>query len=395
MLEPIIDSNDAGSSLLSAPKGPTKLIVSSSQPIDVAVEFWEPSLSRAITRLSNNRVAGEIEIRGTVVLDRPIEIGSIGELTIRGLNSEARIDISKSVWSALTSEIGIISISDGSLNLKAIQLRVSFPDTGLSAWRVFELDGGASLNCSSVEFTLQSDRVHSAFLVNAGDITSLSSRGNEASAIKLTLNNCMVRGNSSLFRVNQSSLVGGSSVQASVSNCVVALKGRVVDLLGAPNEMGVERIVRFFSDRSTFVAADGFAQLEYTGGGKPSVGFNRTSQACVFWSAPDIPHIRIVGGSGDPSDKPDQLLLQGTDNAYDQNLEHLVALSRSNTRISELTIYNGQHDGWYVERSTERVVRWKSSPQSLNSLIEVRPVDFQLISSHFVPGYRTPSTNTP
>lgn len=395
MLEPIIDSNDVGSGTSSSPKGTSKLIVCNNQPIDVPAELWEPSLSRALTRLSTNRTAGELEIRGTVVLDRPIEIGNIGELTVRGLNSEARIDISKSVWSGLTSERGIISISDGSLNLKAIQLRVAFPDTGLAAWRVFELDGGASLNCNSVEFTLQSDRVHSAFLVAAGDTSNVSTKSQDASSVKLTLSNCMVRGNSSLFRVNQSSMVGGSSVQVSISNCVVALKGRVMDLLCATNEMGVERIVRFFSDRSTFVAADGFAQLEYSGGGKPSVGFNRTSQACVFWSAPDIPHIRIVGGSGDPSDNPDQLLLQGTDNAYDQNLEHLVALSRSNTRISELTIYNGQQDGWYVERSTERVVRWKSSPQSLNSLIEVRPIDFQLISSHFVPGYRTPSTNTP
>ncbi len=395
MLEPIVDSAEIGLGASTTPRSTTKLIVSSNQPIDVPVEFWEPSLSRAITRLSNSRSSGEIEIRGTVVLDRPIEIGSIGELTIRGLNSEARIEVSKSLWSALTSETGIISISDGSLNLKAIQLRVSFPDTGLSAWRVFELDGGASLNCSSVEFTLQSDRVHSAFLVAAGDSTAVSARGNDASAIKLTLSNCMVRGNSSLFRVNQTSAASGSSVQVSVSNSVVAVKGRVVDLLGATSELGVERIVRFFSDRSTFVATDGFAQLEYTGGGKPSVGFNRTSQACVFWSAPDIPHIRIMGGSGDPSDNPDQLLLQGTDNAYDQNLEHLVALSRSNTRISELTIYNGQQDGWYVERSTERVVRWKSSPQSINSLMDSRPVDFQLISSHFVPGYRTPSTNTP
>lgn len=395
MLEPIVDSADIGSGASAPLRSTSKLIVSSNQPIDVPVEAWEPSLSRAITRLSNGRTSGEIEIRGTVVLDRPIELGSIGELTIRGLNSEARIEVSKSLWSALTSETGIISISDGSLNLKAIQLRVSFPDTGLSAWRVFELDGGASLNCSSVEFTLQSDRVHSAFLVAAGDSTTVSTRGNDASAIKLTLSNCMVRGNSSLFRVNQTSAASGSSVQVSVSNSVVALKGRVVDLLSATSELGVERIVRFFSDRSTFVATDGFAQLEYAGGGKPSVGFNRTSQACVFWSALDIPHIRIMGGSGDPSDNPDQLLLQGTDNAYDQNLEHLVALSRSNTRISELTIYNGQQDGWYVERSTERVVRWKSSPQSINSLVDSRPVDFQLISSHFVPGYRTPSTNTP
>lgn len=392
MLEPIVEPGD--STLGSAgTKSPSILIVSSSQPPDVPTDIWEPSLARAIDRIMAGKASGEIEIRGTVTLDRPVEVGGPGELTIRGLNSESRIEVAKSVWSNLTAETGLISVADSSLVLKAIQLRVNFPETGLSAWRVFELVDDASLNCSSVEFTLQSERIHSAFLATAGDTTG--GGRNDPSAIKLTLSNCMVRGSCSLFRVNQTSVVSGSAVQVSVNNCVVAIKGRVIDLLSATSDQGVERIVRFFCDRTTFVASDGFAQLEYAGNSKPAVGFNRTGQACVFWSAPDVPHIRIMGGSGDPSDNPDQLLLQGTDNAYDQNLEHLVALSRANTRLSDLTILNGQQDGWYVERSTERVVRWKSSPQTLSSFLEVRPIDFQLISSHFVPGYRTPSPNTP
>lgn len=394
MLEPMPDPTIDIASPTPANK-PTTIVVSTNQPSDISPELWEPTLARALQRLSGQRKAVEIEIRGTVALDRPLDVSSFTDLTIRGSNAEARIEISRAVWNGLATESGIVGLSNCSLTLKAIQLRAQFPENGLSAWRVFQLDGMSSLTCSSVEFTMQSDRVNSSFLIAAGDTTSTTSRSNDARAAKLTLINCMVRGNGSVFRVNQSSLTGGDSVQISVNNCVMAVKGRIVDLLCSTNEVGIDRIVRFFSDRSTFVAYDGFAQLEYAGSSNPAVGFNRTSHACVFWSAPDIPHIRIVGGAGDPSDNPDQLLLQGTDNAYDQNLEHVCVFSRSNTRISELTIHNGQQDGWYAERSTERVVRWKSPPLGLTSLMEVRPADFQLISSHFVPGYRTQPSTTP
>lgn len=394
MLEPMPDPTIDIASPTPANK-PTAIVVSTNQPSDVSPELWEPTLARALQRLSGQRKAVEIEIRGTVALDRPLDVSSFTDLTIRGSNAEARIEISRAVWNGLATESGIVGLSNCSLTLKALQLRAQFPENGLSAWRVFQLDGMSSLTCSSVEFTMQSDRVNSSFLIAAGDTTSTTSRSNEAQAAKLTLVNCMVRGNGSVFRINQSSLTGGDSIQISVNNCVMAVKGRIVDLMGSTNEVGIDRIVRFFSDRSTFVAYDGFAQLEYAGSSNPAVGFNRTSHACVFWSAPDIPHIRIVGGAGDPSDNPDQLLLQGTDNAYDQNLEHVCVFSRSNTRISELTIHNGQQDGWYAERSTERVVRWKSPPQGLTSVMEVRPADFQLISSHFVPGYRTQPSTTP
>ena len=394
MLEPMPDPTIDIASPTPANK-PTTIVVSTNQPSDISPELWEPTLARALQRLSGQRKAVEIEIRGSVALDRPLDVSSFTDLTIRGSNAEARIEISRAVWNGLATESGIVGLSNCSLTLKALQLRAQFPENGLSAWRVFQLDGMSSLTCSSVEFTMQSDRVNSSFLIAAGDTTSTTSRSNEAQAAKLTMVNCMVRGNGSVIRINQSSLTGGDSVQISVNNCVMAVKGRIVDLMGSTNEVGIDRIVRFFSDRSTFVAYDGFAQLEYAGSSNPAVGFNRTSHACVFWSAPDIPHIRIVGGAGDPSDNPDQLLLQGTDNAYDQNLEHVCVFSRSNTRISELTIHNGQQDGWYAERSTERVVRWKSPPQGLTSVMEVRPADFQLISSHFVPGYRTQPSTTP
>lgn len=394
MLEPMPDPTIDIASPTPANK-PTTIVVSTNQPSDISPELWEPTLARALQRLSGQRKAVEIEIRGTMALDRPLDVSSFTDLTIRGANAEARIEISRAVWNGLATDSGIVGLSNCSLTLKALQLRAQFPENGLSAWRIFQLDGMSSLTCSSVEFTMQSDRVNSSFLIAAGDTTNTTSRSNDAQAAKLTLVNCMVRGNGSVFRVNQSSLTGGDSVQISVNNSVMAVKGRIVDLLGSTNEVGIDRIVRFFSDRSTFVAYDGFAQLEYSGSSNPAVGFNRTSHACVFWSAPDIPHIRIVGGAGDPSDNPDQLLLQGTDNAYDQNLEHVCVFSRSNTRISELTIHNGQQDGWYAERSTERVVRWKSPPPGLTSLVEVRPADFQLISSHFVPGYRTQPSTTP
>lgn len=394
MLEPMDEpSNNSGTAL---PKTrPTLIVVSTNQPSDVASDSWEPSLARALQRLAIDRGRAEIEIRGTVSLDRPLDISRFKDLTIRGMNSEAKLEIARTVWNGVGAEVAVVDVSDASLSLESLQVRIQFPETGVTSWRVFQLSGSASFACNSVEFTLQSDRVNSSFLVTAGDTMSSVPRNSEVQSAKITLNNSMVRGNGSLFRINQSNLTGGESVQASISNSIVAVKGRVVDLLGATNEVGVDRIVRFFCDRSTFVAADGFAQIDYNGQGKPAVGFNRNSHACVYWSSPDVPHIRIVGASGDPADNPDQLLLQGTDNAYDQNLEHLCVLSRSNTRISELTIRDGQQDGWCPERGTERQVRWKVPPQGLTSLMDSRPADFQLISSHFVPGYRTSSGGTP
>ena len=179
------------------------------------------------------------------------------------------------------------------------------------------------------------------------------------------------------------------AVQVSISDSIVAVDGRLVDLAASTGQGGMERIVRLFCDWSTFVTGDGFAKLEHQGDELPVVGFSRTAQACVFWSRPGVAHLTILGNSFNLPSHPDLLLLQGLNNAYDQNIDRLCEINFLGERRQQLGFREGQQEGWLVERGNERVIRWRKSLDQLPPLRESQPADFELIKTHFVPGFRT------
>jgi eukaryotic-like serine/threonine-protein kinase len=390
MLEPAVESLPPSTALPTKPLG---IVVSATQPTEIATDGWEPSLERAIQRLSNQNGAVEIEVRGSIMLDRAIEISEFSELTIRGANAESRIDVIRSLWNPLVNGSPAFRVVDSSLQLRGIQVRCIGlePNQSAASRSLFQFVGNSALTCNSVEFTLQGEKSSVLHMVSIGDLSNRPASSSDSHAVRLMLSNCLVRGIASVFKISQSSQTSMDTVQVRLANSVVAVTGRVVDLVGANGDTGVDRIVRMYCEQSSFIAEDGFAQLEYVGQGQPIVGFSRSSQACVFWSKTDVPHIRILGENVDPSETPDQIMLQGMDNAYDQNLVHLCTFGQNNVKTESRSIQDGQLAGWYAERGTERILRWKVPPSSLTSLMEARPTDFQLQSTHFVPGYRTTS----
>ena len=364
------------------------IVVSSSQPLDVSEDDWENSLQRAIEKMSLRPGAKTIEIRGNIIVDSPLSISNFSGLTLRGFDASSGLEISRSAWTSTNASNSALAIVNSKLVIDSLKLTVQFPDSQRTSAHVMQLSSNASLVANSVQFTTRGEKANSRSLISVGGLAAFENqRGGLAATI--SLNNCLVRGQGSLLSVNSASSPALASSQISLTQCVVAVNGWVVELLSDTNVMGVDRIMRFFCDRSTFVSSAGFAKLDYSGSGRPSTGLNRTSNACVFWSDVDNPHIQILGGSGTPSSNPDQLLLQGSDNAYDQNVELLCVASNNNGRISQWTTHNGQAEGWYDERSTERRIPWKSPPQSLTNLTEITPEELQLNSSFFVPGYRT------
>jgi hypothetical protein len=85
---------------------------------------------------------------------------------------------------------------------------------------------------------------------------------------------------------------------------------------------------------------------------------------------------------------PDLLLLQGLNNAYDQATHRLCEVVQSELRNQELSFQDGQVQNWFVERGNERLVRWISPITNSDGFANTGVQAFQLMPSHFVPGFR-------
>lgn len=383
------------------------LVVATVAPSDVDARNWESSLYRAVERVLSQPSSGvTIEIRGSVWLDRPLGIGGPSTTAIRsqgskqlvirgGAGSNAKIEVARSVWNNLKAEAGIIRVVDASLILQGIELQSTFREAEKRPRNIIQLEGSAALTARQCTFTLKGPDPDSFHLMAigpesmvrdalAGSLATTASVG----GVRIGLEGCFVRGGASIIKIEQTQVSDKRSVQLSFKDCVVAVEGRVLDLASGTGQGGVERIVRVFCDASTFVSASGFAKLDFVGTARPLIGLSRTSHACVFWSRPRTPHITISSALDDLHDNPDVLLLQGMNNAYDQNLEILCQTRGQDDATIELSSTQGQQDGWSVERGTDRVVAWKKPAVQSLALENATLGDFELASNHFVPGFR-------
>jgi eukaryotic-like serine/threonine-protein kinase len=382
------------------------LIVSNIPPTDVSAQNWESSLYRAVQRwMDQPGEVAVIEVRGSVWLDRPLEIqgdkSGSSKLIIRGAKEwDAKIEVARGIWNSLSANTGVVRIKDAGLVLEDLDFQVMLRESETLPRTIFQLTGNSHWDAIKCNFSLFSERSNLLHLVMLGETEGpegvLSTLGQvESRSMRLALDRCFIRGNASAVRVNQTNTNYRDSIQISAVDTLVAVDGRVMQLDSATGQSGIERIIRFFCERSTFVSAEGFAKLEYLGPSEPLVGFSRTSQACVFWSRPGVPHITIVGEYGSPQNNPDILLLQGLNNAYDQNLRILCQNFIGGVRMKDWEAKDGQMEGWFAERGNDRVVRWSRESPDMPSFTEAVPTDFELALNHFVPGFRTESPGTP
>ncbi len=390
-------ANTATGQSLSAAK-PFVIVVSTVQPTDVAAQDWESSLYRAVRRISTQSLPATIEVRGSIWLDRPLVLENHPEVTVRGSQQElAKIEVARGLWSGNPSESGAIQVENSKLVLQGIGLHVALTETAVAPRTILRASGNSSVELRRCQVTVSNDRPELVHLMSIGGQGQQESAQNKthnaaAAVVTLTLQESFIRGACGLIRINQTNTLDRESIQVSVSDTLVALGGRALDLSAATGNLGTERIVRMFCDRSTFACATGFGRLEHQGTGIPMVGFSRTSQACVFWSRPGVPHLSVVGSSGMPQSHPDLLLLQGLNNAYDQATHRLCEVVQSEPRVQESNFQDGQVQNWFVERGNERLVRWISPITNSDGFANTGVQAFQLMPSHFVPGFRGASS---
>jgi hypothetical protein len=206
-------------------------------------------------------------------------------------------------------------------------------------------------------------------------------------AMVVAISNSQFRGATSLLRIQQLSQVGRPRQEISIENSLVTIDGVAVELETITGTLETERIIRLFCRQSTFVTGSGFASMNYQGNAQPLVGLSRTSRGCVFWSRPDVPHIAIRGESAGLMENPNLLLLQGFDNAYDENIQNICQTFAKGTRIFDLDFSDGQQEGWFNEKSYEREVSWETGVSRTQPFARSSAVDFRLKPAMFVPGY--------
>ncbi|MEZ6136001.1 MAG: serine/threonine-protein kinase [Pirellulaceae bacterium] len=395
-------SLDAGNVVSPKPNTPGLLVVSSIRPEDVADGMWEATLAGALRRvqqsanLETNRM---IELRGEALLESPLQLDGL-DVTIQGASrSGATIQISPSLLEEYEGNAAF-ELSNAKLRFDNIAFRVrASPETAVGAC-IFESGVGSDLQLEDCSVTVSTDSPNRMVVFRAVGKSQSGLRSDFRSDLIVTqIRNCFIRGETSMMAISLAA-DAGPRLEFSFENTLVAVDGIGIELMSGSGPNGVEQpvreqIVRVRCEQSTFITAEGFARLEYSGTGMPNVGLNRASEYCVFWSLSEAPHIAISGGAAGLLDNPNLLLLQGANNAYDSHIEHICQTLADGIPLFDLSFSDGKQEGWFAERAIESVVRWKSSVEQARPFSQAKIEDFALVQGMYAPGYQGDAASPP
>jgi serine/threonine-protein kinase len=366
------------------------VVVASKRPEGIAPERWEPSLGQALQRLSGKPAV--IELHGRILLDRPLVLDG-QDIELRAGTVSATIDVPPGAGGAGDAATAFV-VNHCKLKLMGVSFSTNRPVASSSPSTLIHLEGNSSLLVEDCAFTVDGQFPSLHAIVSLGGNRTAGSLNASASsamspAMVVEIRNSHIRGATSLLRIQQLSQTGRPRQEISVESSLVTIDGVALELETITGALETERIVRLFCRQSTFVTSDGFARMNYQGSAQPLVGLSRTSRGCVFWSRPGKPHIAIHGESAGLMENPNLLLLQGFDNAYDENIENICQTFAKDTRIFDLDFSDGQQEGWFNEKSYEREVRWETGVSRTQPFARSSAGDFQLKPAMFVPGYPT------
>ncbi len=373
------------------------LVVSGIRPADVDAANWTDSLHEAVKRLEFSEGRQEIEVRGRILLDRPLTI-SRQSIRIRGdLNMRPGIDVAANVLEELDDWSAVIQIDDADVAFSGIDFRAQSSLTGRAHHvGLIRTRGKTSLELTRCLITVEGDSRRSSPICALLGVEPLTQPNDDDTTpsnneIQLTVDDTICRGETTFLglRVNPSSF---NRLEVSFNNSLLALSGFAVEIVHAP-ETGsrVSRNVRLFCEQSTFVTRQGFAHLDYVDlSGEPLLSLNRTSNRCLFDSDPTVAHVMLSGLQSESLfGSLGWLLFKGTDNGYDESLSILAScLDEEQFPLAEVSFGEATQDGWFVERGNEQQIRW-SHRTALSNLSSVSPAEFQVEESRFFsPGYR-------
>ncbi len=391
----------------SVPPAPTALVVSQERPLDVDGRFWERTMERAIDRMQNKEAVGEIEVRGRVFVDQPLVLSGLKDVTIRGeVSSQATIEFSPQLLAELGSGTGLISVDNSKLRCNGLSFEVNVPTdvpTG-GELGVFHLRGECGLAlevCSvtvkdladsqSVVVILATDEVPGDSYDDAWRSTEIAmpveaTAFENRKSIVVSSRSCVVRGEASLMGIWLADQEAQSRFELSFDDVLVAVSGVALQMRSQSRDSVASSFVRLFCKQSTFVTEQGFARLDYQGA--PQVGLNRTSQNCVYWSREKVPHVLVRGVPlQNVIGNFDLLLMQGLDNAYDQNIGTVCRWELDQEVLADFGFMDAQVSGWYNERGNERNVNWQQPSVPAMPLHEAQVADLKVVEGMFVPGF--------
>ncbi len=374
------------------------LVVSSELPADVDPGRWETSLTRALQRLSATGNQ-EIELRGRNILRTPLFLNGQGLRLRSGAGVTAVLEIDDAALLGVPENGGMFSLADSKLELRGIAVEVMLPaDKPIGRQSLFAVRGTSQIeldNCAiTVRDRLETDRYCVISCNDEAGYTNLTPTrlasatetvAGEAAILRASM--CLFRGNTSLIRVNTTKETLDNRTEITLTNTLVAVTGSAVRITAPTGDFQTQRFVRMLCDQSTFVTDRSFAEIEYTGGLAPLVGLIRTSQNCVYWSQPTVPHVAISGARRQSVlGNFNLLLLQGWNNLYDANVENICQAYLNGETVATFGFAEALTSGWLGERGNESRIRWQEPDFPKLPLSEATPGDFTVADVLFVPG---------
>lgn len=381
------------------------LVVSPFRHADVEPERWVKSLNEAAERLVSGTSA-VIELRGTHVLDTPIQFSS-ASVTLRGTDlAPTRIEVSPALLEDAGNWQGLFDIDASTVQVEGIDFKIPGARKPLDVTRgLFRLTGRSSLDVRDCDFTLHKGTGEQfVVIVDEQSNESLLDETLERVAlpigdfrdVEISFQGCFLRGYGSAICLH-ADLAESNQFVASFSQTLVAMSnyvlavGQTQDMLG----QSVERNVTLICESSTFSTRSGFVRIRYGELADPLLSLSRTSLNCVYESERGNPHLSIVGLGSESQANLNRFFLEGSKNAYDEKIETLcTCYDRENTPTFSFSLSSADRDRWFDERVNDRQVRWSSVREEDIDLSEVSRSDFSVQKLRVFPGFEreTPAT---
>ncbi len=389
------------------------LVVSAELPPDVDPQRWESSLASAVQRLdydvaSDPDGSQEIEVRGRITLRRALEINSQNLRLVSGTGGNAVIVVAEDLIVTSNESSGAINLDASKLVLRGIAIEADVPDDeSIRRQGLFTLRGSSQLEVESCTVTVRDySSNNSVYIVLCNDTSPLantalpprtanpaSTNGDSSSSLQpsdsivFRTSMSVFRGDTTLVRLNIAESNLNNRIDLSLTNTLVAISGSVLELQAPTGEAQPQRFVRLLCDQSTLVSEQSFAKLIFAGEQIPLVGLLRTSQSCIYWSRPQVPHVLI---SGAPRQSLlgnfNLLLLQGMNNLYDGGIEELCQSFQGSEQLAAFGFVEAATSGWLAERGNESRVRWQATNFPKLPWRDASPRDFAVADLLFVPG---------
>lgn len=377
--------------------GPVRrLIVSAEMPAGIESSHWDSSLASAVARLSQlpaseSDLVPEIEIRGRIVLRRPLETRDRELRIVSGAGGGAVVEVAQGTLTDSQQTDGVWRLQTAELTVQGVvfEIKLAADAIGQPSKGLFALAGSSKLDLKNCTVTVHSDSPTNRFLVVTCNGHAGSRSSPQSGSMVVRTESSVFRGDTTLIGLNFTEQTLDNRADISLTDTLVAVSGSVLDVKAPTGDARSQRFVHLFCASSTIVTEQPFAVLSYAGNMAPLVGMNRTSQNCIYWSRAGVPHVQIHGARRQSLlGNFNLLLLQGVTNLYDANIQELCQAFQGSDKVATFGFAEASASGWLTERASESRVRWRDPDFPRMPLSQSTPDDFAVTDGLFVPGIK-------